>query len=100
MIICSVALTQADLNSPFWRLVYIGVICIVMWAAFWYKGRRTSPERTKIIKAATDQAICPECDSDEVSFNISEMMTPPVKVTCRKCGHEWWWTPPFRKVVR
>jgi len=90
-----VALTEADLNSPFWTIVFIVAVGIAMWAAFWYSGWRTSPERTKILKAATDQATCPECGSDEVHFNTLELMNPPVKVTCKKCGYEWWWTPPM-----
>jgi DNA-directed RNA polymerase subunit M/transcription elongation factor TFIIS len=94
MIPLAVALSEADLNSPQWRLVYIGVIGIAMWAAFWYRGWKTSPERTRDIKASTDQATCPKCGSDDVHFDTDTMGNPPVKVTCRKCGEWWWWTPP------
>lgn len=100
MIISPVSLTEADLNRPQWRLVYIGVICACMWAAYWYNGWRTSPERTKILKAATDQATCTKCGSDEVHFDTDTMGSPPVKVTCKKCGHEWWWTPPVGRLAR
>jgi len=94
MILYSVALTEADLGSPYWRLVYIGIIGIVTFLAFVWNPWKTSSERTKILKAATDQATCPECDSDEVHFDTLELMNPPVKVSCKRCGYEWWWTPP------
>ena len=89
-----IALTEADLASPTWRLVFVGVIILATYLAFVWNPWKTSPERTKILKAATDQAICPECDSDEVHFDTLELMNPPVKVTCKRCGYEWWWTPP------
>jgi hypothetical protein len=95
MIMCSVALTEADLNSPFWRLVYIGVIGVIC-IAIWVLNRYSTTEHTKPLKALSDQSICPECDSDETYFDISEFMIFPLNVTCRKCGHEWWWTPPYR----
>ena len=46
-------------------------------------------------KTATDQATCPECDGDEVVFDTLELYNFPVEATCKRCGHKWWYTPPY-----
>jgi hypothetical protein len=46
-------------------------------------------------KAATDQATCPECGSDEVVFDTLELYNFPVEARCKRCGHKWWYTPPY-----
>lgn len=75
------------------------MILTVSWFCFYWNYWRTSPRRTTDIKAAQDMYVCPECgaSAEEITFDTEGWyfsLLPTFK--CRRCGYEWYYTPPAR----
>ena len=94
--------TTIDFASPLWYLICASSLALIAWVfEFFSPGHVKVSEDSwrdydpKGWKTATDQATCPECDSDDVFFDTLELMNFPVEVTCKRCGHKWWYTPPY-----
>ena len=94
--------TTVDFASPLWYLICAGSLTLIAWLfEFFSPGHVKASESNwrerdpKGWKTATDQATCPECDGDDVVYDTLELMNFPVEATCKRCGHKWWYTPPY-----
>ena len=94
--------TTFALASPLGYFIFASSFVLIAWLFEFF-----SPGHVKVSednwrdrdpkgwKMATDQTTCPECGNDEVVFDTLELMNFPVEARCKKCGHKWWYTPPY-----
>jgi len=88
-----------DPGSPLGTLVFLVVFALIFIFVFGTKNVYKDPDhrpRSDYTKWSvySDAMRCPECGSKDVKFDTTQMLNPPVMVTCNDCNHEWLYVPP------
>ncbi len=97
MMLSPVALTEADLNDPIWRLLFVALFVGIFAFYRFFSPGHVKPAVGRVPLESRPPALemvsCPECGSEEIQFDTLDLMIYPIEVSCKKCGHEWWYIP-------